>query len=156
MSCQVWSKTESRQVTHTLILPHSLSLSHFLFLTSFWKERAYSNEKVLLGFRFACLLACLLACFLSFSLSSFCLFKGRTRGMWRFPGWGSNQSCSHQPMPQPQQCQIQAISATYTTAHGNVGSSTHWVRPGIKPTTPWFLVGFINHWAMTGTPAKFT
>ena len=28
-------------------------------------------------------------------------------------------------MPQPQQCQIQAASATDTTAHGNAGSLTH-------------------------------
>ena len=26
------------------------------------------------------------------------------------------------------------------------------MRPGIKPTTSWFLVGFVNHWATTGTP----
>ena len=32
------------------------------------------------------------------------------------------------PMPEPQKCQIhqvRATSATYTTAHGNVGSLTH-------------------------------
>ena len=40
-------------------------------------------------------------------------------------GWGVNWSCSHQPMPEPQQCRIQAMSATYTTAHGNTGSLTH-------------------------------
>ena len=40
---------------------------------------------------------------------------------------------------------IRAASATYTTAHGNVGHLTHRARPGIKPTTSWFLVGFINH-----------
>ena len=34
------------------------------------------------------------------------------------------------------------------------GSLTHWVRPGIKPKTSWFLVGFVNHWAMTGTPSS--
>ena len=28
------------------------------------------------------------------------------------------------PTPQPQQCQMQAASATYTTAHGNTGSLT--------------------------------
>ena len=28
----------------------------------------------------------------------------------------------------------------------------HWARPRIEPATPWFLVGFINHWAKTGTP----
>ena len=47
-------------------------------------------------------------------------------------------------MPQPEQCQIQALSVTYTTALGNTGFLTHWVRPGIKPTTSWFLVGFIS------------
>ena len=47
---------------------------------------------------------------------------------------------------------IWAPSATYTTAHGNARSLTHWARPGIKPTISWFLVGFVNHWAMMGTP----
>ena len=46
--------------------------------------------------------------------------------------------------PQPQQCQIQASSATYTTAHSIAGSLTHWARPGIEPTTLWFLVGFVT------------
>ena len=32
---------------------------------------------------------------------------------------------------------------TYTTAHGNTRSLTHWARPGIEPTTSWFLVGFV-------------
>lgn len=32
-------------------------------------------------------------------------------------------------------------------------SLTHWARPEIEPTTSWFLVGFINHWTMMGTPA---
>ena len=35
--------------------------------------------------------------------------------------------------PQPQQRQIWATSATYTTAHSNAKSLTHWVRPGIEP-----------------------
>ena len=58
-------------------------------------------------------------------------------------------------MPEPQQHQILATSATYTTAHCNAGSLTHWARPGIEPTTSWFLVRFISsllqweliHWA---------
>ena len=37
------------------------------------------------------------------------------------------------------------------TPHGNAGSLTHWVRPGSKPTSSWILVGFVNHWATTGT-----
>ena len=36
-------------------------------------------------------------------------------------------------MPQPQRCGISASSATYTTAHGDTGSLTHWARPGIEP-----------------------
>ena len=31
-----------------------------------------------------------------------------------------------------------------TTAHGNVGSLTHWARPRTEPTTSWFLDGFIS------------
>ena len=53
---------------------------------------------------------------------------------------------------EPQQRGIQATSATYTTAHGNARSLTHWARPGIEPTTSWFLVRFVSHWATTGTP----
>ena len=45
---------------------------------------------------------------------------------------------------QPQQCQIQAVSVTYTTAHSMAESSTSWVRPGIKPTSSWMLVRFIS------------
>ena len=81
----------------------------------------------------------------------FCLFQGHTRGIWKFPGQGSNRSCSHRPTPEPQQHSIQAMSVTYTTAHGNAGSLTHPVRPGIEPTTSWFLAGFFNHCAMMGT-----
>ena len=55
-------------------------------------------------------------------------------------------------MPQPQQHGIWVMSATYTTAHGNARSLTHWARPGIKPATSWFLVGFVNHCAMMGVP----
>ena len=47
--------------------------------------------------------------------------------------------------PQPQQHKIWAASATYTTAHGNARSLTHWVRPGIAST--WILVRFVNCWA---------
>ena len=36
------------------------------------------------------------------------------------------------------------MSVTYTTAHGNAESLTHWTRPGIEPATSWFLVGFVS------------
>ena len=48
--------------------------------------------------------------------------------------------------------QIGATAASLHQSHSNVGSLTHWARPGIKPTCSWVLVGFVNHWATTGTP----
>ena len=33
---------------------------------------------------------------------------------------------------------------TYTTAHGNTGSLTPWVRPGIELATSWFPVRFVS------------
>ena len=36
------------------------------------------------------------------------------------------------------------MSVTYTEAHGNVGSLTHWARPGIEPTFLWIPVGFVT------------
>ena len=54
------------------------------------------------------------------------------------------QSCRCQPTPQPQQCQILAVSATHTTAHGNARSLTHRARPGIRLATSWFPVGFVS------------
>ena len=65
---------------------------------------------------------------------------------------GSNQSCRHQPTPEPQQPGIQAASVTYTTTHGNARSLTHSLRPGIQPESSWMQVGFVNHWAEMGTP----
>ena len=70
---------------------------------------------------------------------------------------GVNRSCSYScwPMPQPHQWQIRATSVTYTTACGNTGSLTHWVRPGIKPTWSWIPIRFVTLWATrTGTPLK--
>ena len=35
-------------------------------------------------------------------------------------------------------------SFTYTTAHGNAGSPTHWAGPVIEPTSSWMLVRFVS------------
>ena len=64
----------------------------------------------------------------------------------------SNQSNSHWPTLQPHNCQIQATSVTYTTAHGNSRCLTQWVRPGIKPMSSWILVRIRFHWATMGSP----
>ena len=63
-----------------------------------------------------------------------------------------SELCSRRPAPEPQQLGIWAASATYTTVQGNTGSLTHWVRPGMEPTTSWLLVGLVNHSATRGTP----
>ena len=65
-------------------------------------------------------------------------------------GLNGNYSCW--PMPRPQQCQIQAASATYITAHSNARSLTHRVRPGMECTSSWIIVRFVTHWATRGTP----
>ena len=78
----------------------------------------------------------------------FCLFRGahmahggsQVRGLNGAVAAGLRQSHSN------------VGSATHTTAHSNSGSLTHQARPGIEPTTSWFLVRFVNHCATTGTP----
>ena len=42
--------------------------------------------------------------------------------------------------------------ATYSRAHGNVGSLTHWTRPGIEHASSWILSQICFHWATTGSP----
>ena len=39
---------------------------------------------------------------LSLFLQYLFLFGGHTHGIWKFPGWGSNRSCTCWPTPQPQ------------------------------------------------------
>ena len=65
-----------------------------------------------------------------------------------------NQSYSCQPTPQTQQLRIQVVSVTSTTNHGNAGSPTHWVRPGIEPTYSWILVIFISTVPQGELPAQ--
>ena len=55
---------------------------------------------------------------------------------------GVKSQFSCKPRPQPQQLRIQSLAATYTTAHINAGSPTHWASPGIEPSSPWILAAF--------------
>ena len=98
----------------------------------------------LICFFFLSFLPSFLPSFLSFLSSFFLSFEGRTHVIWKFPGKGSDGHCCQGPTPQPQQRQIRAVPSTYATAHGNTGSLTQWMRPGIEPKTSWFLVGFIS------------
>ena len=74
--------------------------------------------------------------------------------MWKFPGKGSNQSCTCQPAPQPQQYQVWAASATNTTAHGNTRSLTTERGQGSKPISSWILVRFLTCWTAMRTPSQ--
>ena len=64
----------------------------------------------------------------------FSLFLGSHPGHMEVPRLGWNRNCSCWP----------------NHSHSNMGSLTHWARPGIEPMPSWILVGFVNHWAMTG------
>ena len=59
------------------------------------------------------------------SLFSFFVFLEPNLWHMEVPGKGSNRSCSHWPIPQPQQLGIRAQPPTYATAHGNARSLTH-------------------------------
>ena len=88
------------------------------------------------------LLFCFVFCFLVFCFVLFCLFRATPMA------YGGSQARvqSEQHLP------------AYTTATSYLScarSLTHWTRPGIEPATSWFLVGFVNHCATTGTPYFF-
>ena len=57
----------------------------------------------------------------------------------------------HMEVPRPG-VQSELQLPAYSTTHINAGSLTHWVRPGIEPTSTWILVRFVDSWAKTGTP----
>ena len=68
---------------------------------------------------------------LFFVLFCFCLFRATSSAYGDSQARESNRSCSR--WPTPQQLGIWAASSTYTTAHDNTESSTHWLRSGIEP-----------------------
>ena len=86
--------------------------------------------------------------FFSF-LSFYFFFKGCTWGMWKFPGLGSNQSCSCWPAPQPQQRRIlkplsKARDRTCTLMHT---SQVHYCRAtmGTPPFSLFLFFGAEEH-----------
>ena len=93
--------------------------------------------------------------FFFFFFLVFCLFRATPKAYGSSLAGGRIRAvAASQPTPHPEQLGIWATSATYTTAHGNsnIGSLTHWARPGIEPASSWMSVRFINHWAMTPRP----
>ena len=147
-------------------LPQLILKAKFLRMINMFSEHEFiliSLDSFLINFYASFLKvimdACSLASFLpsppTFFFFFFLSFEGCTHSIWKFPGEGLNRSCSCWPTPQPQQHGIWATSATYTTAHGNMGFLTPGARPGIEPMSSWILIGFVNHWTTTGTPLSF-
>ena len=73
----------------------------------------------------------------------FFLFRAIPEVHGSFPARGHIGATAAGLQPQPQPQEIWATSAIYTAAHGNTRSPTHWVRPGIEPTSSWLLFRFI-------------
>ena len=102
----------------TAFQKNSLHFFKFIWFLSKKERKETRNVKVwVLFWGFVCLFVCL-------------SFGGCTHSSLKFLGQGSNQSCNCQPTPQPQQHGIQATFVTYTTAHGNARSLTHWRGQG--------------------------
>ena len=90
--------------------------------------------------------------FLEFFAFCFVLLLGLYLQHVNVPRLGVELELRLQPTLQPQQHKIQATSMTYTTAHDNAGSLSHWAKPGIEPASSWILAGFITCWATAGIP----
>ena len=106
-----------------------------------------THWKIILCFIFTNYYTTFLFCFvlfLFFRVTSSAYGDSKASGWIRAIGQWWNWSCSCWPTPQPQQCGIWAKSANCTTAHGKAGSLTHWMRPGIEPTSSWIPAGFLT------------
>ena len=64
--------------------------------------------------------------------------------IWRFPGEGLKSELQLPAYTTVTATSYPCCFCDLPTAHGNAGSLTHWARPGIEPTTSWFLVGFVS------------
>ena len=112
-------------------------LSVFMFPSYHWEENIQGKDKAGLSIiqgprqgplfpdlRVVRSLQQYYASMMIFFIFIFNFFQSHTCSIWRFPGQGSNWSCTCQPTPQPQQRRTGSTFATYTTAHGNAGSLT--------------------------------
>ena len=82
----------------------------------------------------------------------FCLFRAASRAYGGSQARGWIWSLSNQPTPQPQQCQIWAAFATYTTAHSDTGSPLSEAR---NRTCILMVASQVRyHWATMGIPVS--
>ena len=95
----------SWDLSHIYDLCHSLQQCWILNAVSEARDRTYILTDTMLG-----------SFFFRATLAAYGGYQARGQ---------IGASCTYQFTPQPQQHQIQATSATYTTTHSNAGSSTH-------------------------------
>ena len=72
----------------------------------------------------------------------FCLFRASLEAYGGSQARGQNGAVAAGLCHSPTRSRV--ASVTYTTAHGNDGTLTHWARPGIKPVSSWILVRFLS------------
>ena len=57
-------------------------------------------------------------------------------------------------LPQPQKCRIRAASVTYVAPCSNMGSLTHWARPGVQPVSSETLCRVLNPLSHNGNSSS--
>ena len=97
----------------------------------FWITTRGNHPSMFRGFLFVCFLFC--SCFLGPYLRHMEVPRLGIESELQLPAYITAMAT-----------QIWTASSTYTTAQGNTRSLTHWARPGLEPTTSWFLVRFIS------------
>ena len=82
--------------------------------------------------------------FFSFLFFFFFLFLGYHQQHVEVPRLGIQSELQLPAHTVATTTQVPSCVCTYTTAHINTGSLTHWLRPGIEPTSARILVGLIS------------
>ena len=97
------------------------------------EEKPVWCQAMFFGTFFVCLLFCLV---LLFRASPSACGSSKAKGHIRAIAAGLHHGHSNVGSEQRR--------VTYTTAHSNTGSLTHWARPGMEPVSSWIPVGFIS------------
>ena len=82
-------------------------------------------------------LKCIYIYLIDYFFLVFCLFRTTLAAYGGSQGWTGATAAS---LHHSHSTWDPGESGTYTTAHGNTGSLTHWARPGTKPVSSWILV----------------
>ena len=73
-----------------------------------------------------------------------CVFRASATAIWGFQARGLIGAAATGLHHSHSSARSEPYLVTYTRAHSNFGSLTHWARPGIEPASSWMLVRFIS------------